>query len=149
MARIHSPQQRVSDSRWDYTISSDEERWVHPTGYCAGWRSPEESEETLKKYFGNDYTIPAEERERTLRHKDKFHSDGHATAEEAVECHRQYELDFETRSHHYENVQHKCQECGDWTHTEMSVGQFFRWWLCVKHQGRDILEKLLKARDKA
>ena len=132
MARIYAPKQRVSNSRWDSTVSSDEEGWTHPTGYCAGLREVEgeDPDRTAKK----------------LELKDKFHSDGHATAEEAMECQLQYDLDFEVCTRGAMGVQHKCAAdgCEEWTNLQTRVGEFHQFWLCNEHTKRDELEKLMR-----
>ena len=144
MARIHMPRQRQSDGRWDYTVSSDEEGWAHASGYCVGWEDPEVTNAKLKERFGDHYLMRPDEIEKKLLFKDKFHSDGHATAEEAEECHRQYELDFEVRVHTSPDTQKKCAICEAWTSDQVVVGEFRFFSLCSMHQGRTHLEKLLK-----
>lgn len=72
---------------------------------------------------------------------------GHATAEEAEEHYRQFELD---NVHFNENPteQRRCQVCGEWT---QGVG-YTHWkvfYLCLNHQTRDVVDQLTQPKEKA
>jgi hypothetical protein len=130
VARIHQPMQRKGDGRWDYTVSSDEEGWAHPDGYCAGW-----------PFHGvTPQFVPAQEWQRAaaaaLPFRAKYHTDGHATAEEAVRCHQEYELDRELRVFTRTDEQRRCVECNTWTARVVEVGTFRRWHICEGHDAR-------------
>lgn len=141
MARIHSPRQRQSDMRWDFTVSSDEEGWAHATGYCVGWKDPDDSNRELKEKFGDNYLIRPDEAAKMRQFQSKYHSDGHATSQEASECHDEYELDFELRFHENPDEMLKCACCGDFTTGRATLGQFNRYTLCQQHQTRDDAKK--------
>ena len=124
--------QRESDKRWDYTCRRDGIAW--PIGYCAGWREPQPGLMTpgqIKDWL-----------EKAMPHMHKFHTDGHASAEEANECYKQYLLDFDLRlDGDHQNVQHKCKVCGVWTSKYASVGSS-AWSLCDEHRTREHAEAL-------
>lgn len=142
MARIHQPRQRKSDSRWDYTISSDEEGWAHPAGYCAGWR--EWTEKDVQLLFNGNAELAAKELAERLPFKQKYHKDGHATAEEATKCHREYELDQELHFFVDPRSQEHCQVCGEWTQGRARLGEFQYFILCNNHQKRSVVTELMK-----
>lgn len=145
MARIHSPRQRQSDMRWDFTVSSDEEGWAHATGYCVGWKDPDDSNKELSEKFGDHYLIRPDEAEKMRQFQAKFHSDGHATAQEASDCHDQYELDFELRFSENPDEMLKCASCGDFTTGRCTVGTFGRYVLCSSHQTPDEVKRVRAA----
>lgn len=139
MARIHSAKQRQSDKRWDFTVSSDEEHWCHATGYCAGFEHPDEIDKKSEEHGWPK--LRPEERDRMLEHQAKFHSDGHATAKEASDCHDEYELDFELRFGEEADTQKKCASCGEFTTGRATLGTFGHYVLCKAHQTRDDAKK--------
>lgn len=144
MARIYRPLQKESTGRWDYTVSSDEEGWAHATGYCTGWRDPDETDKILAERYGATMKTDPETREKLYKFKDKFHSGGHATAEEAAACHREYELDFELRFSEDKDVMKRCEVCEEFTTGRASLGQFGHYAVCPKHRTR---EGVKEARD--
>jgi hypothetical protein len=137
--RILRPRQRT-DGRWEMTVSSDEERWCHPAGYCAGWPSDD-----LPTVVSPE--LCEQLRQRRLPFRDKYHDDGHGSANLARACHREYELDQCVRVRHDPETQHKCALCGAWTNTTVEVGNVVprRVVLCSQHQGRDDIEAALAA----
>lgn len=132
MARIHQALQRKTDGRWDYTVSSDEEGWAHPAGYCGGWKEWTEEDE---KRTAIPWLRAEQEKHRLF--KDKYHTDGHATPEEARRCHREYELDQDLEAYEEEGAQRQCEVCSAWTTRRMQLGQFHRFTLCDAHATRD------------
>ena len=82
--------------------------------------------------------IPVREEEIQLTEatKDKFHADGHATADEACECYRQYLLDHRLILNAKWDAQYKCKVCGEWTQCHASVGNTFYINLCETHNNR-------------
>jgi hypothetical protein len=135
MAVFYQPRQRISDKRWDYTRSSDDERWCYPTGYCAGYTDPEETEKST------GFAYSEEEKKRYLEHKAKFHTDGHATAAEAEECYRTYELDFTMKVQSNPAVRQPCLVCRTWTEDAVTVGKFLSFVLCKDHQTSEVVAK--------
>lgn len=129
--------QRESDKRWDYTKTNDGR--TRPTGYCAGWHEwqdlPVWSDEENAHHR-------AEWEQKVVPYKAKYHSDGHAVAEEAVECYRQYELDQDLRlGIRDETAQGKCAVCEEWTQLRAMVGMW-QCPLCEAHNNREEVEKL-------
>lgn len=147
MARIYRPLQKEGTGRWDYTISSDEEGWAHATGYCTGWKDPDETDKLLAEKYGAMMKTRPETREKLYKFKDKFHSDGHATAEEAEACHREYELDFELRFYEDQGTQKKCGVCEEFTTGRVSLGEFGHYVACQKHQTREDAKALRERED--
>lgn len=128
--------QRTSDERWVYTYNGV------PYGYCCeykpitedcGWMNPE----TVKQH--NDKMEPL---------RGKFHTDGHATEEDACECCKCYLLD--TRLHlqpaEPENAsqQNRCEVCNAFTACHASVGPYRMFTLCPQHQTREVVAGLLR-----
>lgn len=117
--------QRQTDKRWDYTRRNDGQ--VHAIGYCAG------------KYdvIRNDASLP---------HPERYHDDGHATAEEACECYKQYVLDNLTNLEFglTEDTQHKCEApgCGAWTQ-KVAMVDHHPYNLCDDHRNLETLQDLV------
>lgn len=124
--------QRESDKRWDYTCKNDGTIW--PVGYCGGWREPQTgllTPEQVQQWVS-----------QAAPHRHKFHLDGHATAEEACDCYKQYLLDFDLRlGGEALNTQRKCEVCGAWTSRFARVGHR-TWFLCDEHRTREHVEAL-------
>lgn len=138
--RIHQPLQRKGDGRWDYTVSSDEEGWVHAIGYCAGWIEPEDG------VLGQPHADAL--RARMEPHRGKYHRDGHATSAEAASCYREYELDQHLRFFEDRDTQERCEApgCGAWTQGRAQLGQFRVFPLCATHQTRDVVAEVSERR---
>jgi len=147
MARIHQPLQKQSNGRWDYTVSSDEEGWAHATGYCTGWRDPDETDAYFAKQGMGEVKVRPEVREKLHRFREKFHSDGHATAAEAEACYREYELDFELRFSEDKDVLKRCGVCEEFTTGRASLGQFGHYAACPKHQTREDVQEIRTRED--
>lgn len=134
--RHYSARQRQSDGRWDYTCGS------RPVGYCCEF-----------KPIAEDGTILPAEHARQWNAKiaplaGNFHTDGHATEEEACECYKRYILDVDLRLMPEEpkdaSSQHRCQVCKEFTACYAMVGCYRMFNLCPTHQTREEVEKLLK-----
>lgn len=138
MAQIYQALQRQSDRRWDMTCGSDEERWTHAIGYCAGWRDC--TEEEFRKIPGLKAEV-----ERLRFHREKFHRDGHASAAEAEACWLRYQLDIELRFFDAKDEQRKCAVCEVWTTGRAKLGHEMPtfWPLCPEHQLRHSVENLV------
>lgn len=115
--------QRESDHRWDYTCKQNQKVW--PIGYCSG-----QSVEGPNAH--------------------KYHSDGHATAEEADECYRRYLLDNEIQfsSGEGSRVLHVCQYpgCEEFTAgiAEVGCGPCAIYHLCNEHRTKEVVAELFK-----
>ena len=96
------------------------------------------------KEWGDDPWIRESDRADHVATKDKHHDDGHATAEEACGCYRQYLLDHHLRlKGAWENVQHKCEVCGEWTALYAAV-DYQTWNLCEQHNTLEVVDGLLE-----
>lgn len=134
------PRQRESDKRWDYTSRNDNR--VHPLGYCAGtfdkvW--PEWDESRVAWPSREHYEA---DRARASEHRDKYHGDGHATAEEACACYRDFMLD--QRLHldgRMQDQQLRCRECGTFTDRAARIGSHELIPLCDEHRTREVVER--------
>lgn len=139
------PRQRESDKRWDYTAMHDHH--VRPIGYCRGWQDMHfkalptiNSIEGFQSDGGIIWSKPDKEDYEARR--DKYHTDGHATAQEAADCFRQYCLDTRLNlDGQYVDTQFKCEVCGTWTDrfAEIDHQQHV---LCDQHRNREEVEKL-------
>lgn len=141
MARIYAPRQRQTDGRWDYTVASDEEGWVHPLGYCAGPWKPLEAGIALNAEQCAEYNL------KHAPFAERYHVTGHTTAEDARACYRQYELDHLLRF--YDDPPdattfHRCQAhgCEGLTAGLAECGEFKYWHLCALHRNRETVEVL-------
>lgn len=131
----YEPRQRESDQRWDFTCQNDDHVW--PVGYCRPWLDVEERE--------GDPVITQlliTEEKRALPFKDKHHSNGHETAEEAAQCYRQYLLDQKLRLMGEAGERRECNVCDEMTnlYAEIINGPFLS--LCKAHNNRETVEKL-------
>lgn len=146
----YSPRQRLESKRWDYTVKNG--AGVMALGYCRAYHVW--SAEDIKYY---DPASAQKEADRLNAQfapfKAKYHGEGHATAEEAIQCHREYVLD-----HHLhfadkpdEKKQVRCAVCNAWTqHQAWLTGDHSEHWpLCLEHLNRESVEKLYKAHDVA
>jgi len=104
-------------------------------GYCQGWRDWSEDER-------EDLGYSEEYFERLEAHKDKFHEDGHETAEEACECYRQFLLDVELDlSAFMPDTMKRCEVCQEFTQGLARIGDV-EFVLCDSHRNRDRVEEL-------
>jgi hypothetical protein len=144
---IRQPLQRKDDGRWDYTYGNS--RGTFADGYCRAWK-PWTAESVARIGMGGDdpAAVAEEWNAKEAPHVGKYHDNGHATAEEAVDCHRLYELD-----HHLEffadrpnaDTAHRCQAQGCATFTSGLAdlrGGHKHWWLCEAHRTREVVEAL-------
>jgi len=135
-----APKQRLSDQRFDMCSSNTSGSRCYPIGYCHGRRE-------LKP----DEFVPAEiadrENAKTLPFASKFHTNGHATAEEAAACYDEFQLDLELTFRESQNEQHKCQVCGAWTQGVADLGRSIsrRFYVCADHSTRGAIAALSKA----
>jgi len=121
---VGQPLQRKADLRWEYTEGSGS------TGpYAVGYCNPRNAEIDLANAA-------------------KYHSNGHATPEEAVECHARYEVEQMLQFGVSEKEQHRCVVCDAWTQKRA----FFRgdsprfYDLCETHATHETVLKLHTAR---
>lgn len=134
----YRPLQR-QDGRWDYTCTND--AGTFPLGYCHEWVE-----------FSVDDHLTREvcdvENSRTAPFRIKYHATGHRTAEQAVACYREYQIDqllkFEAGEGSKE--QRCCEACDEWTsgigyiHDALMI----RWPLCDLHRTRYTVAKFYK-----
>lgn len=128
--------QRQADGRWDYTYNGA------PWGYCREYQPLKDDGSIL----------PAEmarrENEKMQPLVGNFHTDGHATKQEACDCYKRYQLDTSLRLQPSEpenaTQQHKCQVCQKWTACHASVGAYQLFVLCPEHQTRECVESLYR-----
>jgi hypothetical protein len=125
---------RQSDGRWDYTYNGG------PWGYCREYRPLAEDGRIIPA------GVSRYENEKMDSLKGKFHTDGHATEQEACDCFKQYQLDTALRLQAAEpenaSQQHKCQICRKWTACHAQVGAYQLFVLCPEHQTRECVESL-------
>lgn len=130
----YSARQR-KDGRYDYT-RANKRLGIFPVGYCAGFLEPEEFERV-------GIHLPDRDKELQEKFRDKYHKDGHETADEACECYRQYLIDHESRFLKHSDELRKCEICGEWTDTMVMVGQSRMYELCENHQDDESIEKVM------
>lgn len=74
--------------------------------------------------------------------KANYHDDGHATADEACECYKRYELDTALRFSTEQSTKRQCEVCKEWTQSHATVGGYTVFVLCEAHANRAEVEKL-------
>jgi hypothetical protein len=118
--KYYSVRQR-KDLRWESTCK--EGGRSYPVGYCAG-----------------------KEAQGHTNHADKYHVDGHETAEEAFECCRQYQLDHFLGFHDGEGERtlRVCDhsDCDEFTSGRATIQCKVIAHLCPKHRTREIVEEI-------
>ena len=123
--------QREDDKRWDMTSMNDGR--IHPIGYCHAWNPPKPGDWL--------YDLHKPEWDKMEQFKDKYHTDGHATAIEASDCYREYLLDnrlqFATIGHY-----NPCEVCGTLTNQMSQIDGWPQHLLCPEHANREEVEKL-------
>lgn len=130
---FYQPLQRADDSRWRYTCTNG--GGTFPVGYCAGF--PNFDGVT---WIGEQMIAAA--LAKAEPHREKYHCDGHATAEEAVACYRRYQLDLESRFDcQHSDKQERCLECQAWTQGFALIGQSHVIPLCDEHRNPEIAAK--------
>lgn len=138
----YAARQRADTLRWDYTRRNDNH--IHAIGYCRGWEEPDE--EALVAQFG-EHTgkMISQAREDARPYKDRYHTGGHETKEEACECYKRYLLDQRVRldAGETKDTQHRCEVdgCEAWTQKQASVDHR-TFLLCDDHRNMETLEKL-------
>lgn len=136
----YQARKRETDGRWDFTCRNDDQIW--PVGYCRAYRPFTGNE--LWMVGGAEHAAYENAKEEPF--KDKYHEDGHATADEAADCYRLYVLDHRIRlNEEAADEQRKCEVCGEWTTLRASVDHGAGWPLCVLHNNREEVEKLYPA----
>lgn len=133
------------DGRWDYVHANSSGTFA--TGYCAGWIdwTPEQLIETLGCSPEDAPIRAALLNATTAPHRAKYHSDGHATPEEARKCYTLYELDQSLIFRTTGQVQKPCSVhgCGRWT-PHFGVMGFHTIWLCDDHKNRQYVDVVLQ-----
>lgn len=131
--RHYAPNQRQNDGKWDYTCSRD--GITHPVGYCSPYR----------EFDTNLIHVSESQIQEYAATKDKHHSHGHDTEEEACECYRQYNLDHRLRLNRtWQGEKHECVVCKEWTQGYAEI-DMKTWDLCEQHNNRAEVEKLYQA----
>lgn len=128
------------DGRWDWTSRNGDH--IHPVGYCAGWMdwTAEQAERVA---------MPLEYLQKEQERKDgpfrqKFHTDGHATQEEAERCFYEYCLDHAAEREWDQAQQCDFPGCETFTRKTLhpqfmgSVVSFTH--LCDEHRNREGLQ---------
>lgn len=138
--RIWRPLQRT-DLRWEMTQGTGS-TGPYPTGYCAGWREPDSvNTPAVKDYVKRDL-------EKRLPFKDKFHTDGHETREEALACWDEYRLDLKLKVVEEPDTQRRCKLCSVWTISRVKfagVALSKPVALCPDHQDRESVKRVIRS----
>lgn len=130
----YGARQRESDQRWDFTCKNDDRIW--PVGYCHEYREwtaarlswvRDEAEAAAQ-------AVRLEAEQAPLR--DKYHADGHATADEADRCFYDYQLDH-LRPLEFSGAQYPCAVCGAWSQQGLEAEQLSDAILCADHANRE------------
>lgn len=141
----YGPRQRETNGRWDYTNRNDDR--IYPVGYCAGWR--EHSPDVLGEAVAARLNADIEP------FRDKYHKDGHPTADDACACYRDYLLDQHLRLVRWDHTVNgellrpgtlelcHADGCTEYTAHHATISKVLeRWPLCDEHLSREEVEKL-------
>lgn len=123
------PRKRQTDKKWDYTNMND--GIVYPIGYCR----------EFTELTGSSFPVSEQQCEEHRKFKNKYHTDGHDTYEDACKCYKDYLLDHSVQIHESKNTQHQCQICKEWTQQIVEV-EYSTFYICKNHIIRESLEKL-------
>jgi len=109
---------------------------IYPIGYCHEFHS-----------FKNDNILKDALSEQQIEEheisKDKYHSTGHNTAQEALDCYKKYQLDNTLRLNiKNEHEQKKCKICGEWTQLSACVDTYSYFNLCEEHNNKETVAKI-------
>lgn len=128
------PRQR-HDGRWDYAYNNV------PWGYCRAYKPIPEDDSFVPAHLAK------QENEKMVAVLGNFHADGHATELEACACYKRFLLDTKLRLMQLEpenaSQQNRCQVCKKFTACYATVGPYRMFTLCLDHQTRVEVEKLL------
>lgn len=126
--------QRKADGRWDYTYNGV------PWGYCREYQPLAEDGRIISAEMARH------ENEKMDPLKVHFHTDGHATEQEACDCYKRYMLDTALRLQPTEpenaSQQNRCRVCNKFTACHAGVGPYFLVTLCPEHQTREHVESV-------
>ena len=138
--RHYRARERRLDDRWEYTVEVN--GLSYPVGYCI--KLPDLKSEYLIAALGSvrspAYLYYAKS---VADHSGSFHSDGHASKEEACICYRKYILDNRLRiSVAFARAPAKCQICREQTYL-MATVDATRFILCDQHRNRKQIEVIM------
>ena len=132
----HNCARQRQDGRWDYTRNG------RPFGYCREYLPIPEDCGHLPVSQVKEYNAKMD------LLKEKFHTTGHATEEEACECFKRYMLDthlkLQTEEPENANQLLRCKVCNTFTACYASIGPYVLFVLCPAHQTREAVESLYK-----
>jgi hypothetical protein len=126
---IYQPLQRA-DGRWDYTCTND--AGTFPIGYCTEniYALPWERLPVILQYAYGDEIRWNQEQAKHLPRAENYHTEGHATAEEAIACYRRHEVLELTRKYEDSHSQERCHVCSEWTQQRVEIGTFGHYAIC-------------------
>lgn len=143
----YAPRRREDTGKWDYTVRNDDFIW--PVGYCAGYREWKPEDFPWFRHSPEaQIREAAESNRRESPFKDKYHTHGHDTPEEARACYKEYQLDLRLRF--FDDVSnapalHLCQKkgCDRYTSGLAEIGSYQHFRLCATHRTRADVAEIL------
>lgn len=139
----YQARQREGDKRWDYTCMNDGRIW--PIGYCVEYK--EFSKDNLAFSHYTDEQLEKLNADQG-QFREKYHVNGHETAEEAEDCYKEYLLDHRLKFYKDESEEErhekKCQICGILTTGRAEVDHSRHFDLCPEHQSREKVWELFE-----
>jgi hypothetical protein len=135
MPATYTPRPRLTDGRFDMTASVDGDgRYTVAVGYCAGPRAPY----NLLPSPVTDFTTQ-EQWETTVGIAEKYHLDGHETAEDAARCWAGFIVNTQSVTTVTPDAQERCGVCGEFTFNLIQIGRgsTFSLRLCDEHNSAE------------
>lgn len=104
---------KLDDGRFHYLCLSEDSETAYAYGYCGGWPAIFDDPTNNPANLPEKYV--SRERVRALPNRDKYHTDGHKTAGEAMTCAFMYDLDNCLKVSEKKGLQKPCELCGEHT----------------------------------
>ena len=139
----YEPRQRDRDKRWDYTVFN-RRTGAHAVGYCR--KFPAFTPEQTNTVFHGSQEAHDQYVANLEPFRDKYHTTGHETKQEAYGCYTEYLLDQKLQLGEMGGRKEKCVVCNEWTQGYAEVDRQ-RFVLCDRHRTRDEVAKIFKAGD--
>ena len=114
----HDCARQRQDGRWDWTTKNDREQGAYPLGYCRGWH--DWTQEQANRIGMPLAYLQQKQKQEDGPFRSKFHTDGHATKEEAERCFYEFCLDH-ALEFSYDQAMYPCDVPGCETYSSKGL----------------------------